>query len=183
MIIWATLENRVIFASFRPLKTCCRQPWSWKRKVRPWFSSFSVALWWFRNWWYKFLIKVDDTRSLVRSRDGAVGEVEGDRSCERMVAHLNGLRREVTEQDRAQLDYIMPLVQNGLNKTTKVLSDCISVKDIVSSWYGRLLFLVSITIDISQCYVFLEDWSSRCCYKVCLSLAFSIWQQLILCSS
>jgi len=81
-----------------------------------------------------------------------------------MVAHLNGLRREVTEQDRARLDYIMPLVQNRLNKTTKVLSDCISVKDIVSSWYGRLLFLVLITIDISQCYLFLEDWSSRCFY-------------------
>lgn len=81
--------------------------------------------------------KVDDTRSLVRSRDGAVCEVDGDRSCERMVAHLNGLRREVTEQDRAQLDYIMPLVQNGLNKTTKALSDCISVKDIVSSWWEQ----------------------------------------------
>lgn len=157
-MIWVALENRVVFASFRPLKTCCRRPWSWKRKVRSWFSLFSVELLWFLNWWWKFFIKVDDTRSLVRSRDGAVCEVDGDRSCERMVAHLNGLRREVTEQDRAQLDYIMPLVQNGLNKTTKALSDCISVKDIVSSWYGRLLFLVSITIDISQYYFF--DWSS-----------------------
>ena len=58
-----------------------------------------------------------------------------------MVAHLNGLRREVTEQDSAQLDFIMPLIQNGLNKTTKALSDCISVKDIVSSWYGVCLFV------------------------------------------
>ena len=65
-----------------------------------------------------------------------------------MIAHLNGLRREVTEQDRAQLDYIVPLVQNGLNKTTKALSDCISVKDIVSSWYERLLFIVTLTINI-----------------------------------
>ncbi|KAL9964069.1 hypothetical protein ACROYT_G027647 [Oculina patagonica] len=81
--------------------------------------------------------KVDDTRSLARSRDGAVSDVDGDRSCERMVAHLNGLRREVTEQDRAQLDFIMPLIQNGLNKTTKALSDCISVKDIVSSWWEQ----------------------------------------------
>ena len=77
-----------------------------------------------------------------------------------MVAHLNGLRREVTEQDRAQLDYIMPLVQNRLNKTTKALSDCISVKDIVSSWYERLLFLVSSIINICHYYLFFVDQRS-----------------------
>lgn len=81
--------------------------------------------------------KVEDTRSLAQTRDGAVSDVDGDRSCERMVAHLSGLRREATEQDRAQLEYVMPLVQNGHNKTTKALSDCISVKDIVSSWWEQ----------------------------------------------
>lgn len=65
-----------------------------------------------------------------------------------MVAHLNGLRREVTEQDRAQLDFIMPLIQNGLNKTTKALSDCISVKDIVSSWYEVCFLLVFVCIKV-----------------------------------
>lgn len=50
-----------------------------------------------------------------------------------------GLRREVTEQDGAQLEYVMPLIQNGLNKATKALSDCIVVKDTVTSWYGFCL--------------------------------------------
>lgn len=56
--------------------------------------------------------------------------------------HLTGLRREVSEQDSTQLDYVMPMVQNGLNKTTKALSECISVKDVVSSWYDFLIVLV-----------------------------------------
>lgn len=81
--------------------------------------------------------KVEDTRSLAQSRDGAVTEFGGDKSCTKLVTHLNGLRREVTEQDQTQLDYVMPLIQNGLNKTTKALSDCISVKDIVSSWWEQ----------------------------------------------
>ncbi|RMX60708.1 hypothetical protein pdam_00006825 [Pocillopora damicornis] len=81
--------------------------------------------------------KVDDAKILAQSRDSMFSEVNGDRSCDRMVVHLNGLRREVAEQDRAQLDYIMPLIQNGLNKTTKALSDCISVKDVVSSWWEQ----------------------------------------------
>ena len=50
--------------------------------------------------------------------------------------HVTGLRREVTEQDRAQLEYVMPLIQSGLNKTAKAFSDCIAVKDIVTSWYA-----------------------------------------------
>lgn len=110
-IIWVTLENRVISVFQAPEEL------------------LSTTM--------KLKEKVDDARSLVRSRDGAVCEVDGDKSCERMVAHLNGLRREVTEQDCAQLDYIMPLVQSGLNKTTRALSDCISVKDIVSSWWEQ----------------------------------------------
>ena len=56
--------------------------------------------------------------------------------------HRTGLRREVSEQDSTQLDYVMPMVQNGLNKTTKALSECISVKDVVSSWYDFLIVLV-----------------------------------------
>lgn len=48
--------------------------------------------------------------------------------------HVTGLRREVTEQDRAQLEYVMPLIQSGLNKTAKAFSDCIAVKDTVTSW-------------------------------------------------
>ena len=56
--------------------------------------------------------------------------------------HLTGLRREVSEQDSTQLDYVMPMVQNGLNKTTKALSECISVKDVVSSWYDFRIVLV-----------------------------------------
>ena len=52
------------------------------------------------------------------------------------------MRREVSEQDSTQLDYVMPMVQNGLNKTTKALSECISVKDVVSSWYDFRIVLV-----------------------------------------
>ena len=52
------------------------------------------------------------------------------------------MRREVSEQDSTQLDYVMPMVQNGLNKTTKALSECISVKDVVSSWYDFLIVFV-----------------------------------------
>lgn len=81
--------------------------------------------------------KVDDAKILVQSRNSMFSEVSGEGSCDRMVVHLNGLRREVAEQDRAQLDYIMPLIQKGLNKTTKALSDCISVKDVVSSWWEQ----------------------------------------------
>ena len=82
-----------------------------------------------------------------------------------MVAHLNGLRREVTEQDSAQLDFIMPLIQNGLNKTTKALSDCISVKDIVSSWYGVCLFVLLFGV----CFmvpVSLYSWGAQPFYAV-----------------
>ena len=62
---------------------------------------------------------------------------------------MTGLRREVTEQDQTQLDYVMPLIQNGLNKTTKALSDCISVKDIVSSWYVLLSVFSKIKIFVN----------------------------------
>ncbi|XP_073255986.1 uncharacterized protein [Porites lutea] len=81
--------------------------------------------------------KVEDTRSLAQSRDGVVSEVDGDQSCAKMITKLNGLRREVSEQDSTQLHYVMPMVQNGLNKTTNALSECISVKDVVSSWWEQ----------------------------------------------
>ena len=59
-----------------------------------------------------------------------------------------GLRREVTEQDRAQLEYVMPLIQSGLNKTAKAFSDCIAVKDTLTSWYAvNICFATALPVD------------------------------------
>ena len=33
---------------------------------------------------------VEDTRSLAQSRDGVISEVDGDQSCAKMIAKLNG---------------------------------------------------------------------------------------------
>lgn len=85
----------------------------------------------------KLKAKVEAIKCLVESRDAAVSELYGDRSCDRMITRLNGLRREVTEQDRAQLEYVMPLIQNGLTKTSRAFSDCIAVKDTVTSWWEQ----------------------------------------------
>lgn len=85
----------------------------------------------------KLKAKVEAIKCLVESRDTAVSELYGDRSCDRMITRLNGLRREVTEQDRAQLEYVMPLIQNGLTKTSRAFSDCIAVKDTVTSWWEQ----------------------------------------------
>lgn len=85
----------------------------------------------------KLKAKVEAIKCLVESRDAAVSELYGDRSCDRMITRLNGLRREVTEQDRAQLEYVMPLMQNGLTKTSRAFSDCIAVKDTVTSWWEQ----------------------------------------------
>lgn len=37
-----------------------------------------------------YLFKVDDAKILAQSRDSMFSEVNGDRSCDRMVVHLNG---------------------------------------------------------------------------------------------
>lgn len=85
----------------------------------------------------KLRAKAEAMRCLTESRHDAISDVYGDRPCDSMITRLNGLRREVTEQDRAQLEYVMPLIQSGLNKTAKAFSDCIAVKDIVTSWWEQ----------------------------------------------
>jgi len=108
----------------------------------------------------KLRAKAEAMRCLTESRHGAISDVYGDRSCDSMVTRLNGLRREVTEQDRAQLEYVMPLIQSGLNKTAKAFSDCIAVKDTVTSWWEQPAQFVVPWVTLEDQNV--RQWTDQC---------------------
>ncbi|XP_013422021.1 AUGMIN subunit 5 [Lingula anatina] len=83
-------------------------------------------------------MEIDDMNAQLESHEVLGRLLRGaERDQALTVDHIAGLCQEVEENDRKQLDALLPVLQKRISRASQALAECLEVKDCVQAWWEQ----------------------------------------------